>query len=755
MLTTLRRIVQEVNNAANLPQALETMVRLVKDAMGTDVCSVYLLDYGDNRYHLMATEGLNQEAVGKVSLGLSEGLVGQVGLREEPVNMELASAHPKFRYLAETGEERYNAFLGVPIIHSGRVLGVLVVQQQESRRFDESEEAFLVTLSAQLAGEIAHAEATGALTGVANLLIGNNIAQFAGVRGASGVAIGRAVVVYPLADIDAVPDRTVADVEEEVKTFEAALEAVQNDIKKLRDHYEHALRSEEKDLFDVYLRILDKNSIGGEIIDQIRLGKWAQSALRIIIKQYVQNFESMEDPYLRERAADVRDLGLRILAKLQQNGPPRLNYPHNTILVGEEITTSVLMEIPQDKLAGIVSVKGSSNSHMAIVARALGLPTVVGAVDLPIAQIEDCQLVVDGYRGQVCVNPNPELLKQYQDLRKEEQQMVADLEEYRDLAAQTPDGHKVVLWVNTGLMADVDRSLDQGAEGVGLYRTEIPFMIHDRFPSEREQFDIYREQLNAFAPLPVTMRTLDVGGDKALPYFPISEENPFLGWRGIRISLDHPEIFLVQVRAMLKAAAGYNNLRILLPMVSNVFEVEEASYLIHRAYLEVLEEGHEVEMPPVGAMIEVPAAVYQARQIAERVDFISVGSNDLTQYLLAVDRNNTRVADLYHSTHPSVLNALQHIVDEVHKENKPVSICGEMAGDARAALLLIAMGYDSLSMSASNLLKIKWAVRQVSLQQAKQWLSDVREMDNAEVIRSYMNLALEQAGLGGLIRAGK
>ena len=755
MLTTLRRIVQAVNSAPNLMQAVEVMVSLVKEAFATEVCSVYLFDHTENRYFLMATEGLNKEAVGQVSLGISEGLVGLVGLREEPVNIEIASAHPKYRYLAETGEEKFGSFLGAPIIHHGRVLGVVVVQEGGKRCFDQSEEAFLVTICAQLAGVIAHAESTGALVGIPYLFGKDRTVEFRGVSGASGVAIGPAVVIYPLADLDAVPDRKVDEIEPEVEAFEYALAAVQAAINKLRASYEHTLQREEKDLFDVYLRILDKNSIGGEIIDKIEEGYWAQSALRIVVEQYVKNFEAMDDPYLRERAADVRDLGLRILAQLQQNKPPQLDYPERSILIGEEITTSVLMEIPRDKLAGIVSVKGSINSHMAIVARALGVPTVVGAVDLPFHQLENCTLIVDGYQGLVSVNPSPESLKHYEVLRVEEEQLVEDMEGYRDLPAETPDGHKVALWVNTGLMADVLRSLDRGAEGVGLYRTEIPFMTRDRFPSEQEQIDIYQEQLKAFTPHPVTMRTLDIGGDKALPYFPIAEENPFLGWRGIRISLDHPEIFLVQVRSMLKAGAGLSNLRILLPMITNVLEVEEACYFIHRAYLEVKEEGFDIEMPPVGAMIEIPGAVYQVREIAQRVDFISVGSNDLTQYLLAVDRNNPRVADLYQSCHPAVLQALQLIVDEAHKEGKPVSICGEMAGDARTAVLLMAMGYDSLSMSAANLLRVKWALRQINMESAKTWLNEIKQFDNAEVISSYMDMAFEREGLGGLIRAGK
>jgi phosphotransferase system enzyme I (PtsP) len=304
-------------------------------------------------------------------------------------------------------------------------------------------------------------------------------------------------------------------------------------------------------------------------------------------------------------------------------------------------------------------------------------------------------------------------------------------------------------------MTDVIRSLHQGAEGVGLYRTEVPFMINERFPSEYEQMVCYREQLEAFAPRQVTMRTLDIGGDKALSYFPITEENPFLGWRGIRVTLDHPEIFLVQMRAMLKASEGLNNLRIMLPMISNVNEVEEALHLIYREYHEVRMEGFDISMPQVGVMIEVPAAVYQVRELAERVDFLSVGSNDLTQYLLAVDRNNPRVASLYHLFHPAVLQALHSIARDARATGTQLSICGELAGNPAGAILLMAMGYDALSMNASNLLKVKSVIRGIDLDWAKKLLASVLRLDSPYIVESTMNLALKEVGFGHLLPPSK
>ncbi|WP_213878408.1 phosphoenolpyruvate--protein phosphotransferase [Pseudomonas sp. dw_358] len=750
MLNTLRKIVQEVNSAKDLKTALGIIVLRVKEAMGSQVCSVYLLDPESNRFVLMATEGLNKRSIGKVSMAPNEGLVGLVGTREEPLNLENAADHPRYRYFAETGEERFASFLGTPIIHHRRVVGVLVIQQKERRQFDEGEEAFLVTMSAQLAGVIAHAEATGSIRGLGRQGKGIQEAKFVGVPGSPGAAVGTAVVMLPPADLDVVPDKA-GDITAELALFQTALEGVRNDMRTLSAKLATQLRPEERALFDVYLMMLDDASLGSEVTNVIKTGQWAQGALRQVVTEHVNRFELMDDAYLRERASDVKDLGRRLLAYLQQARQQTLVYPDNTILISEELSAAMLGEVPEGKLVGLVSVLGSGNSHVAILARAMGIPTVMGVVDLPYSKVDGINMIVDGYHGEVFTNPSEVLTKQYAGIVEEERQLSLGLDALRELPCVTLDGHRMPLWVNTGLLADVARAQQRGAEGVGLYRTEVAFMINQRFPSEKEQLAIYREQLAAFHPLPVTMRSLDIGGDKSLSYFPIKEDNPFLGWRGIRVTLDHPEIFLVQARAMLKASEGLNNLRILLPMISGTHELEEALHLIHRAWGEVRDEGTDVPMPPVGVMIEIPAAVYQTRELARQVDFLSVGSNDLTQYLLAVDRNNPRVADLYDYLHPAVLQALQNVVTDAHAEGKPVSICGEMAGDPAAAVLLMAMGYDSLSMNATNLPKVKWMLRQIHLSKAKELLAQLNKIDNPQVIHSTLQLALKNLGLSRMI----
>jgi phosphotransferase system enzyme I (PtsP) len=752
MLKTLLRIIQEVSAAPDLTTALRIVVQRTKKAMQTDAVSIFLVDDEHAENILMATEGLNQALVGKIKLKFNQGLVGLVAQREQLLNLDDAPTHPNFLYLPEIGEEKYHAFLGVPIVHQRQLLGILVAQQIEPRRFDEDEEAFLITLSAQLAGAIAHAQATGMLTEFKQGVSKDTV--LFGLPGAPGVAIGKVVVVYPLADLTAVPDRKPEDIQVEVKEFRQALKAVQKEIHQLGKNIGKKIAAEEQGLFNAYLKILQSKTFSKEINSEIRRGNWAQGALRQVVERHIQHFESIEDSYLQERAADLRDLGQRVLFKLQAQERKQPHYPIRTILLGEEVTPAILAEVPPGRLVGIVSARGSSNSHVAVLARALNIPAAMGVSGLPVAQLERKEIVVDGYSGEVYLSPSRAMRREVITLMKEEKELDAELQTLRDLPAETTDGYRIGLFINTGLIADVERSLHAGAEGVGLYRTEVPFMMRDRFPSEEEQRIIYRKLLQIFAPRPVIIRTLDVGGDKALPYFPVVEDNPFLGWRGIRITLDHPEIFLVQLRAMLRASVGLNNLEIMLPMITSVSEVLDAKALLIQAYEDLQAEGLAIKMPRLGVMVEVPSAVYQAETLAQHVDFLSVGSNDLTQYLLAVDRNNPRVANLYNSFHPSVLHALQLVVEGAHRAGKHASICGEMAGDPVAVLLLLAMGFDSLSMSATRLSRVKCVIRNFSLDQCRALLAEVITMADPQKIRHSMEAALEEMGLGGLIRAG-
>ena len=752
MLSLLRQIVQDVGRAPTFAKALQLIVSEVRKALKTEVCSVYLKLPGRSQYLFAANEGLNADMVGRATIAEGTGLVGLVGERAEPINLQVASLHPRYLHLPELGEEPFNAFLGVPIIHHRQVLGVLVVQHRAKRRFDESEEAMLVTLSAQLAAIVARAEAVGEMDALFDADHPKENLRIPGLAGAPGVALGVGVVMHPTASLDAVADAQAEDLTVELMAFDRAVETVRNDIRRIGEQFAQSLPREELALFDAYLHMLDDDAIAGDVRQRIRRGEWAQGALKNVIREHVRRFQQMEDAYLRERGTDVEDLGLRVLTCLQDIRTHKDHFPQDTILVGEEITFSMLTRVPANQLKGLVSKRGAVNSHVAILAHALGVPAVMGAVDLPLHQLDGQSLIVDGHYGEVYANPSTELAADYAAVLEEELEFAEELTELRDLPCITLDGWRVLLWVNIGLPGDISRSLDRGAEGIGLFRTEVPFMTQDRFPSEEEQRSLYREHMEAFEPRPVTMRTLDIGGDKALPYFPIAEDNPFLGWRGIRVTLDHPEIFLVQARAMLRANSGLKGvLRIMLPMVSSVSEAEEAQKLVRQAYREVADEGFNVKAPLLGVMIEVPSAVYQARDLARRVDFLAVGSNDLTQYMLAVDRNNPRVADLYRDVHPSVLRALREVARQAHIEKKDVGICGELAGTPSGAVLLLAMGYQVLSMNATNLPKIKWLLRNIKRRDARRMLLRVLKMDSAEEIRRFMEGELVAAGLGRLV----
>jgi phosphotransferase system enzyme I (PtsP) len=763
MLKTLKRIVQEVTTSGHLTEALSTLVLRVREALGIDAVSVYLIDNKHAEYVLIATDGLSKQAESAVRIPLNQGLVGLVGRREEPINIDNAPRHAAFIPEPRLADAHLLSFLGVPIIQHRKLYGVLVAQQTEQRCFDDAEEAFLITLAAQLGGIIAHAEATGELATLTHPPSAKNRRKadstqitLTGIGCVPGVAIGTAVVVYPAADIDAVPRQLIHDVVHEISIFYKALHTTRENMHRLSRRIKSSVAESEHALFDVYLHILDKDNLGAEVEHEIREQKLsAQAALASVIKQHIFHFDNMKDDYLRERASDLRDIGRRVLAELQSSQRTEISYPKRTILIGEEITAAALAEVPEGQLVGVVSAKGANNSHVAILARALGVPTVMGVRGLTLDQLSRRALIVDGYDGQVFISPSKMLLTEYKQLAQEEDELNQNLVSLRDKPAETTDNHRISLQVNTGLAMDAGLSMSVGAEGVGLYRSEIPFMSRDCFPSEDEQYIIYRQILKAFAPRKVTMRTLDIGGDKTLPYFPVDEDNPYLGWRGIRITLDHPDIFLLQVRAMMRANQDLNNLRIMLPMVTTLNEVDEAIYLIDQAYAELLEENLPLEKPELGVMIEVPAAAYQARELAKRVNFISIGSNDLTQYMLAVDRNNARVAALYDSLHPAMLQTLIKVVEGGHAAGVEVSICGEMASDPYAVILLMAMGFDTLSMNSASLPRVKWIIRSFSMAYARKLLANVLELEHASDIRLHLQRALEQAGLGGLIRAGK
>lgn len=760
MLSDLQKIVQEVSSAGHLDDALQILVERVQATMVVDVVSVYLAETDGDTTQLVlrASNGLKRKAIGKLSLRVGEGLVGQVAERAEPINLDDAASNKHFRHFPESGEDVYHSFLGAPIVSFGEVHGVLVIQQRTPRLFDEDHVAFLMTLAAQIGASISQAAVSQELSqrNRTGFRPRKEIHRIKGLPGSPGINMGQAVVAYTLANLDAVPDRAPRSVMDELAAFERAVAASRNDIRAIADSMREVLPQEEVALFEVYEMMLDGGPLIDDTVKRIKDGEnWAQGAFRQTIQEHVKVFLAVEDAYLRERADDIKDLGRRVLMHLQEKKVKAQQWPEQTILVGEEISPTQLAEVPPERLVGIVSLHGSGSSHVAILARAMQVPAVMGATDIPLKKIDGRELVLDGYAGHIVISPSWTVRREYIRLIKQERQQSEELKALIDKPAVSRDGLRINLFANTGLISDLTPCLQSGAEGIGLYRTEIPFQIRTRFPSEEEQYDIYHQVLDSFAPNPVVIRTLDIGGDKPLDYFPVQEDNPFLGWRGIRITLDHPEIFLNQMRAMLRANHGLGNLHILLPMISSMRELLTARKLIAQAYDELQGEGYDDPMPRLGVMIEVPSSIYLMDMMVKYVDFFSIGTNDLTQYLLAVDRNNERVANLYNSLHPAVLHAILSVVNVASRHDKPVSVCGELAGDPLGALCLMGMGIQSLSMSAGSLPKVKKIIRSFSSEESQDIVSAVLPLEDGDAVRNRLVEELEKVGLGGLIRAGR
>ena len=750
MIHRLQRIVQEVNRATDIDNALLLITESLTSDLAADACTIFLAREDDPEIMLLqACNGLNPEIVGRVERRIGEGLIGTIAARAEALNLIDAPAHKNFLLVPESGEIDYPIFLGVPIIAHRDVLGVIAVQRAD-KEFNEDEEAYLTTLAAQLATSIERAESQGRFSTQQETHV------IRGVAGAPGMAIGQAIVLNRGVNLESVPDKKADDIDSELASFREAVRKVCEELTEQAEKMRASLPEEECALFLAYAQMLSGGSLIDDTEKSIGEGNWAPSSWRDTVEQHAHVFSQMEDRYLAERASDIRDLGLRVLRKLMLEQSPYLDFPDRTILVGDDVTATDLADVPADCLSGIISAHGSSSSHVAILAHALGIPAVMGVPNLPVKQLDGVPLVIDGYNGSAFINPDKSLLEEYGQYLAEEEAIEQDLLELKDQSARTTDRHAVKLMVNSGLMSDYGPSLRSGAEGVGLYRTEIPFQIRDRFPSEEEQYLIYKNVLETFNGKPVVLRTLDVGGDKPLSYFPIHEANPFLGWRGVRITLDHPEIFVTQVRAMIRANLGINNLEILLPMISGKAELVESLVLINRVRDEIEEEsGESVWLPKIGAMIEVPSAVYQIEDICAMVDFVSIGTNDLTQYLLAVDRNNENVAELFSSLHPAVLKAMLQIVDGAAKTGTPVSVCGELAGDPLGVMALLGMGIDNLSMSVGSLLRAKKVIMSFSTAELNELLQQALVMSDAFMIREMYAGKLDERGLGGLIRAGK
>ena len=756
-----------VEPGADLRETLDRIVAMIAAGMEVEVCSVYLFDPERDRLVLRATIGLERDSVGKVSMRTNEGLVGLVIETMAPVAVADAISHQRYKYFPETGEEKYHSFLGVPMqIGKRQPIGVLVAQTLRRRKFTRNEIMLLTTAATQVAQILSHFRLRETLAtkerereeyrrrmieanrqlkdyekigGKPRLKAPVKIRRprLVGLAAAPGFAHGRAHVVGTfLSTVDR--NQRSRDHQAELKRLDEALARSRTELETLKARMAPLMAEADLEIFDGHRLILEDPEFVDRIRDTINAGYAAESALFRVVDEMTTSMMALADGYLRERASDFRDVGQRLLRHLSQEDR-KAAFSKSTILVAEELTLAQLTLVSHENLAGMALQSGGVTSHAAILARSFEIPTVVGVDHLIESVVEGDDLVLDGNSGIIYVNPSVEVEREYDTLRERYDAFKRDLLALKPGPTTTRDGHRVQMLANIALYNDIPLALRYGAEGVGLLRSEFSFLTYEDFPDENQQLSLYSRMLAPMEKRPVTIRTLDIGADKYPPYLRVPrEDNPFLGWRSIRISLEMAGLFKVQLRAILRAAARYN-VRILFPMISSVEELRRAREILQEAQSELYREG--LEHNPnieVGIMIEVPAAVWLAPRLVREVDFFSIGTNDLIQFLLAADRNNPKVAQLHEALHPAVLTALSEVASVAKGAGKEVCICGEMASDPLCTLLLVGLGLDQLSMSPLFIPVVRKLVRETDFQSARLIARDVLGMATVQEIKGYL-----------------
>ncbi len=741
VIQKLAHIVQTVSHATSPNEQMSLIVESISNSIDTDVCSLYRANEKGDMV-LYANKGFFSSAVPNIILPAGKGLVGQAAINRRPINVANAQKHPNYLYVTQTKEERFQGFCAVPLVSMRKTIGVLVVQRKAARKYSKMEESFLVTLAAQLALLLVNLPLPKCDEGATNLITG--------MKGAPGIGIGNCHFCDHF-DLFQAPNAPCENIDTELDEWRELLAFVSNQLDDEKASLAGGIVEDVSAIFTTYRMLLSDPGFSREVENRIREGNWLPGALRQATQFLAERFLSMDDPYLQARHEDFHHLGNKLYRTWKGAKAASTKDLSDIVLVGQLVSVSDLASIPRNRLKGVVCYSGSILSHTAVLANALGVPALMGTG--PIPGLTDGQtLIVDGHQGQLFVNPGELLLAEYQSLIRDNLRLVRRLDSLRDLPAETTDGERISLYANTGLLADLSPGLNNGAEGIGLYRTEFAFMMRDSFPSEDDQVNTYSHVFSAYQNKPVYIRTIDIGGDKPLPYFQFDkEDNPALGWRGIRFSLDNSNLQMTQVRAMLRAAKDTNNLNIILPMVSSSQEIDAFASLLSDACQQLKDEGLSIVRPPVGIMLEVPGAISQISSWKNKIDFISIGSNDLSQYLLAMDRNNARVASRYDHVHPAVLREIERIISITKASGIPASICGEMASDPVAVVLLTGLGLRKLSVSATKLPQIKWMIRSLSIKKAEYITSKVMQLDSASAIRKQMTEFLGDLGLGEII----
>jgi phosphotransferase system enzyme I (PtsP) len=719
----LRRL-REVMAASITPQErLDRLVVLIAGNLVAEVCSVYVLRE-DGSLELYATEGLNREAVHLTTMRAGEGLVGLIASEAEPLALSDAQNHPAFSYRPETGEEIYRSFLGVPILRGGAVMGVLVIQNRASRLYSDEEIETLQTTAMIMAemiaaGGLKSLAAPGASIGLDRPIHGIGVAL------ADGVGLGHAVLHEPRVTITNLIAENPAS---EVQRLEAAIGEMRASIDELIERGDVAHTGEHRDVLETFRMFAHDQGWLRRMRDVVMTGLTAEAAVERVQSDTRAKMLRQTDPYLRERLHDLDDLANRLLRTLmgKANGVARDELPENAILIARSMGPAALLDYERAHLRGLVLEEGGPTSHIAIVARALGIPAVGEVVNATALIQSGDAVIVDGQAGEVQIRPQPDVENAYKDkarLRARKQ------EQYRKLKALpsvTRDGVEITLQINAGLLVDMPNLEATAASGIGLFRTELQFMVAQHMPTTSEQQALYSAVMDGAQGKPVTFRTLDIGGDKVLPYMErVEEENPALGWRAIRIGLDKPRLLRAQLRALLRAGAN-RDMKIMLPMIATVDEFRRARTIVEREQAMLVKKGHN---PPstmkLGVMVEVPSLLFELPEIAREADFLSIGTNDLMQFLFAADRENKRVADRFDPLGVSALRALRSIVTAANDAGCPVTVCGEMGGKPLETMALIGLGYRSFSMASSAIGPVKAMLRALDVARLQERLDEM------------------------------
>jgi phosphotransferase system enzyme I (PtsP) len=701
----LRRLRELMAEPLEPQERLDRIVRQIASNMVAEVCSVYVLR-ADGVLELYATEGLKKEAVHLSQLKMGQGLVGTIAASAQPLNLSDAQSHPAFRYLPETGEEIYHSFLGVPILRTGRSLGVLVVQNKASRNYREEELEALETTAMVLAEMIA----TGELKKITKPGLELDLTRSVTIDGDTyneGIGLGYVVLHEPRI---VVTNLLNEDAEKEIRRLSEAMGSLRISIDDMLSRREVSMEGEHREVLETYRMFAHDQGWVRKLEEAIRNGLTAEAAVEKVQSDTKARMIRLTDPYLRERMHDFEDLANRLLRQLTgyTGRATAEGFPNDAIILARAMGAAELLDYPRGNVRGLVLEEGAVTSHVVIVARAMGIPVIGQAAGVVALAENGDAVIIDGDEGHVHLRPMPDHQRSYEEKVRFRARRQEQFRALRAVDPVTRDGQRVSLLMNAGLLVDLPQLAESGAEGIGLFRTELQFMIASTMPKADEQEMFYRNVLKQAGNRVVTFRTLDIGGDKVVPYFRgHEEENPALGWRAIRLSLDRPGLLRTQLRAMLKASAGAE-LKLMVPMVTEVSELKQVRELLQKEVQHLSRFGHGLPRKlQFGAMLEVPALLWQLDELMQAVDFVSVGSNDLFQFSMAVDRGNARVSDRFDPLERPFLRILRDIVRGADRNSTPVTLCGELAGKPISAMALIGIGFRSISMSPASIGPVK------------------------------------------------